>query len=301
MRGNSNSSKITISFLDRYFAYLALIPGMLILAVVIGYTLMQTIYYSFFEVALGETSGVYIGLDNYITIFTNPRFFKIIINTFIFTGGTLLLELLIALPLSIILAQKIKGINILRGIVLIPYLLTPAVVALIWRWVLNDVYGIANWLLLSMNIIEKPIVWLSTKGLTMRVLISVSAWMRIPVVTLILVGGLQTIPNELFEAAKIDGATSLKVFRFIIFPLLIPYILLSLILRTTFAIREFDLVWLLTGGGPVNTTELISSFSYKQAFSLFEAGYASALSVILLLITFCITIVYLRILEKKNI
>ena len=100
------------------------------------------------------------------------------------------------------------------------------------------------------------------------------------------------IPNELFEAAKIDGATSLKVFRFIIFPLLIPYILLSLILRTTFAIREFDLVWLLTGGGPVNTTELISSFSYKQAFSLFEAGYASALSVILLLITFSITFIY---------
>lgn len=284
--------------IDKYFPYLVLIPSTSILVLVVGYPILQTFILSLQEVRLGDLSGYWVGLGNYIWAFSEPRFWNVLVNTLYFTVGTLVIELVVAIPVSLVLSQKFKGVRLFRGIVLLPYLLASVVVATIWKWSLNDVYGVVNWVLMGIGILDEPVSWMTNRGTAMPIIILASAWREIPVVALILVAGLQSIRDEIYEAASIDGTNAWQGFWLITMPLLKPYIFLSLILRTTFAVREFDLVWLITGGGPAGSTELISTFAYKEAFTVFEAGYASALSVILLLFTFSITVVYVKMLMK---
>ncbi len=289
-----------LQFLDRRFAQLAVLPSAVVLLGVVGYPALQTFFLSFQRVRLGETTGPFVGFQNYLTAFWQPQFWNALRNTLLFTAGTLSIELLASIPIALILAKQFRGIAMFRGAVLLPYLLASVVVATIWKWWLHDVVGLMNYVLLSTRVIQKPVVWLATLKLTMVVLILISAWTRISVVTLVLVGGLQTIPEEVHEAAAVDGANRWQHFFRITLPLLIPYILLALILRTTFAMREFDLVWLLTEGGPLGSTDLISTFTYRTAFTVFDAGYASALSFVLLLVTFTLSAAYVWFLARSR-
>jgi ABC-type sugar transport system permease subunit len=292
--------RILLNFLDQHFAHLAVLPSLIVLIGLVGYPAAQTLILSFQRVRLGETTGDFVGLRNYLTAFSQPQFWNALTNTLVFTAGTLSIELLVSIPIALVLARRFRGTALFRGMVLLPYLLASVVVATIWKWWLHDVVGLMNYILVFMSVIRRPVVWLATQKLTMAVLILISAWTRISVVTLVLVGGLQTIPEEVHEAADVDGANRWQhVFR-ITLPLLVPYILLALILRTTFAMREFDLVWLLTEGGPLGSTDLISTFTYRTAFTVFEAGHASALSFVLLAVTFAISMVYVRLLAPSR-
>ena len=289
-----------LKLLDRHFAHLAVLPSLIVLLGIVGYPAAETFILSLQRVRLGETSGTFVGFQNYLTAFSGPRFWNALTNTLVFTAGTLSIELLASIPIALVLAKRFRGIVVFRGAVLLPYLLASVVVATIWKWWLHDFVGLMNYVLLSIRVIQKPVVWLATLKLTMVVLILVSAWTRISVVTLVLVGGLQTIPEEVHEAAAMDGANRWQHFFRITLPLLIPYILLALILRTTFAMREFDLVWLLTEGGPLGSTDLISTFTYRTAFTVFDAGYASALSFVLLLVTFTLSAAYVWFLARSR-
>jgi len=297
-----SAPRALLKFLDRYFAQLAVLPSLVVLLGVIGYPAVQTFILSFQRAQLGETSGPFVGFQNYLTAFSQSQFWNALTNTVMFTAGTLSIEVFVSIPIAVLLAKKFRGVAVFRGMVLLPYLLASVVVATIWKWWLNDIVGLMNYIMLSIGAIRQPVVWLATLKLklTMVVLILISAWTRISVVTLVLVGGLQTIPEEIHEAAAVDGAGPWQHFFRITLPLLTPYILLALILRTTFAMREFDLVWLLTGGGPAGSTDLISTFTYRTAFNVFDAGYASALSFVLLAVTFAISIVYVKLLAAHR-
>jgi len=300
-RGAQIDKKRTFSLpelINKYFPYLALIPSTSILVLIIGYPIYHTFILSFQDVRLGELSGYWIGLGNYIQAFRDPFFWSVLVNTLYFTAGTLGIELLVAIPVSLILSQGFKGVRFFRGMVLLPYLLASVVVATVWSWCLNDIYGIINWVLMEIGILNEPVSWMTNKGTAMPIIILASAWQKFPVSSLILVAGLQSISDEVHEAASMDGANARQRFWRVTMPLLKPYIFLSLILRTTFAMRQFDLVWLMSGGGPAGSTELISTLAYKEGFTVFEAGYASALSVVLLLVTFVITAVHVKMLMK---
>lgn len=291
---------VLLKFLDRHFAHVAVLPSVIVLMGIVGYPAVQTLFLSFQRVRLGESAGRFVGFWNYLHAFLQPQFWNTIKNTLIFTGGTLFFELLFSIPVALALAKRFRGNALFRGAVLLPYLCASVVVATIWKWLLHDTVGLLNYVLLSLGLIKQPLVWLGTLNLTMVVLILISAWTRISVVTLVLVGGLQTIPESVHEAAAVDGAGPWQHFSRITFPLLIPYILLALILRTTFAMREFDLVWLLTEGGPLGSTDLISTFTYRIAFSVFDAGYASTLSVMLLIITFAVSAIYVWFMPRQH-
>jgi len=284
---------------DDHFGPLAVLPSLVVLVGFVGYPAVQTIILSFQRARLGETSGTFIGLNNYVQAFSQHQFWNAMRNTFIFTGGTLSVELLLSIPIALALSRRFRGNALFRGAVLLPYLCASVVVATIWKWWLNDTIGLLNYILVLVRVIKRPLVWLGTVHLTMVVLILISAWTRVSVFTLVLIGGLQTIPEEVHEAAAVDGAGRFQHFFRITLPLLTPYILLALVLRTTFAMREFDLIWLLTEGGPVGSTDLISTYTYRTAFSVFEAGYASALSSILLIVTFAVSAIYLWLMPRR--
>ena len=288
------------ALLDRAFPYLCLIPSSLVLLGIIGYTMVQTVLFSFQDLRLGEMRGIFVGLENYRYMLGERNFFPVIGQTLYFTFGTLTLEFAAALPLALVLFRPFPGAGLLRGLLLVPFLFATVVTASVWKWALNDVAGVVNWILMDLGVIDQKIAWLATHGVAMHVLIFVSAWSRFAVVTLVLVGGLQSIPGELWESAAVEGASGWQTFRFVTLPLLMPFVLLALALRTTFAMREFDLVWLITAGGPAGSTELLSTYTYKWGFTTQDAGLASALSVVLLILTVGVTMIYLRYIERAR-
>ncbi len=286
-------------FLDRRFAHLALLPALFVLFLVIGYSLYHTVSVSFQDISLGRLSGDWVGFGNFSDIFTDYKFWRSFLNTFYFTGGTLILEILVALPVALVLGRLFRGVNIFRGIVLLPFIVAPVVAAGMWRWALDANIGIVNFLLLRLHLIDTTQAWLINEQLAMVFIICASVWIKFPIVSIILVGGLHSIPKELYDASKVDGATAWQCFRFVTLPLIRNFILLALILRIPFALRQFDLVWLITGGGPAGATEVLGTNLYKHAFLFFEGGSAAAMSVILLLLTFAVTVPYVKSMRRR--
>jgi multiple sugar transport system permease protein len=169
-----------------------------------------------------------------------------------------------------------------------------------WKWVLNDTNGALNFILMNLGILKQPLAWLSLPNLTMLVLTQVHAWTTIPFIMVILLAGLQTIPHELYEVAEIDGAGSVQKFRAITIPMLMPSIQSSVMLSTIFAFRTFDIVFTLTGGGPGEQTEMLVTYVYNTAFVFGRLGYAAALSVIMVIISMMIVMLFVKILPARD-
>jgi len=285
--------------IDCHFVYLALLPALFFLFVVVGYSTYRTVFLSLQEASLGRLRGDWVGLNNFVEIFSNPEFWGVMRNTLYFTAGTLVVELLVALPVALALAKPFKGISVFRGIVLLPFMVAPVVTATIWKWSLDGDIGVVNYILLKIHLIGSRQAWLISESLAMPSIIAANVWIKVPVVTLILVGGLQSIPRHLYEASEIDGAGALQRFIFITLPLLRNFILLAFILRVPFALRVFDIIWLTTAGGPAGATDVLGTYLYKQAFYNFESGSAAAVSVILLIVSFALTLPYVKALRRR--
>ncbi|MGQ9632597.1 MAG: carbohydrate ABC transporter permease [bacterium] len=283
------------------FPYLAVFPALLLLITVLAYPSAYSVYISFlrYKIMLLKKGTPFIGFGNYVFMLTDPEFWASLWRTFYFVFWALFWEIILSLGLAIVVAKPLKGIGIIRGIILLPWMIAPAAAAVMWAWLLEGSYGMINHMLLKAGLIKKPIIWLSTVGLSMNVIIWIDIWREVPVITMIFVAGLQGISYELYEAARIDGANAWQQFWNITLPLLKPAILLALILRTMIALRIFDLVFILTGGGPGGTTEVLGTYIYRTAFSGYDLGGAASLSIILLIITLGISIVYIKMLPKE--
>jgi ABC-type sugar transport system permease subunit len=270
-------------------------PCLVILVLVVLYPMVYTLFLSFHQQILTRPwmGTPYVGLANYVGLAQDVLFQKALWQTTVFVVVSLAVEFAVGMGLALLLHEEFIGKNVTRGVVLLPWMLSPVVAAFTWAWMLNDSYGLVNYLLMQTGLIAEPWVWLGDEKLALKAIIAVDAWREIPFVALVLLAGLQSIPPKLYEAARIDGAGSWKAFLYVTLPLLKPSFLVALLMRTMIAIRIFDLVFIMTRGGPASSTEMLATFTYKEAFAKFGMGYAAAGSMVIMLISLAVSLFYI--------
>lgn len=269
-------------------------PAFLVLIIILIYPLGYSFWLTFHHWTMRDfTQGVpWVGLQNYITLFSNPDFISSLRTTFIFVISAIAIEFTLGMGLALLLNRSLWGKGIIRSMILLPMMCTNVVIGLTWRLLFNYEFGIINYYLTQLHL--APIQWLSIPKLAMLSVIIVDVWNTTSFVALMLLAGLQSMPDEPFEAAKIDGASSLQTFVYLTLPLLRQSILVVLLWRMIDTFRIFDVVWLLTAGGPAHGTETVSIYIYNYGFKSFNLGYASAASYIMIFIMLIIAAVLAR-------
>lgn len=285
-----------INFREKTTGWLLLIPALLVLSLVFVYPIARAFWLSFFTENLGtQLQPVFSGIDNYQRMLGDGRFWQTMSNTTLFTLTSVILELLLGLSIALILNQSFQGRGVVRTIAIIPWALPTAVMGLAWVWIFNDQFGVVNDILQRLGLINTGINWLGEPSLAMVALIVADIWKTTPFISIILLAGLQSISQDLYEAHAIDGANYWQSFYQITLPLLMPQILIALLFRFAQAFGIFDLVQVMTGGGPAGATETVSIYIYSTIMRYLDFGYGAALVVVtfLLLILFVIITSYL--------
>ena len=283
------------------FAYLLVAPTIIIITLMLLYPIALNISYGFRDVSpFSGASKEFIGLKNYIDVFNQTAFKVALKNTIIFTVASVVIQFLIGLPLAILYNQNLPGQGIARGLALVPWMIPHVVAALTWVWMLDGSLGIINEILVKLNIIDNYKYWLSDVKFALAAVTLINVWKGIPFNIMVLLAGLQTMPHELYEAASMDGASVWQRFTNITLPLLRPQISVLFILGTIWTFRNFDLIFITTGGGPVHATEILSTLAYKYSFEFFQMGRGAAVSNIMFVILMIFTLVYAYFLEKDT-
>jgi len=274
---------------DRRQAYLLTAPSVIILVSVALFPILAAFWLSLQRMILVFHEQRFVGLDNYAFLLHDARFWTALGNTLYFTFVAVAVELALGLSFALLLDARTPGKGLLRASILIPWAIPTVVSVKLWAWLFNPDYGLlmALWP-------GRDIDWLGVPGYAMHAAILVDVWKTTPFVALLLLAGLQTIPADLYKAAEVDGASKLYAFRAITLPLLKPTIAVTLIFRTLDAFRVFDAIYVLTGGGPANTTETLSIYTYKTLMRAGDFGYGSTLAVITFLCVLLISIGYLK-------
>lgn len=269
-------------------------PAVALLLLSIVFPLGYASQLSFFE---GKT---FIGFGNYIRAFRDKEVWQALGHTVYFTFFSVVAHLVIGLALALLLNSVTKGRTFFRIALLVPWMVAPVVTATTWKWMLNEQYGIINFLLMQIGLIDSPIPWLSNIKLALPAVTVANIWMRFPYVMLMLYSGLQGIPDDLYEAAEVDGANAVQRFFSITLPSLSFIIILTTILDTVYAFRLFDLSNIMTNGGPINASEVLSLYVYRQAFQNLNFNYSSAVAMIMFLITFVFSLVYIKLMNMNR-
>jgi multiple sugar transport system permease protein len=287
----------------RWFPVFLLLPSFIIILIVTGFPLLYSLYVSFTPYELLRPNSLTFqlpkALDNYGILLRDPVFRKALINTVVFLTLTVNLEYILALGLSQLLARVTMGQSILRTLLMVPMMFAPVLVGFQFRWFFNDNLGLVNNLLGALGI--QGHAWLVEEPYGMLSIIIATIWMNLPVMTIILLAGTLSLPQELFEAADVDGASAIQKFRMITIPLLAPFTYIALTLRSLDVGRAFDIVRIMTGGGPGNRTELIWTYVGRLAIDSAKFGLGSAMSWITVIISLGFTIYLFRQLVKSRI
>ena len=285
------------TLLERRYALLGLIligPTVLVFCAVIVYPLISAIYLSLFQIFTPTLEGGFVGLDNYATLLARGEFWSSLLNTVIWTVGTLTLQIVFGVGMALVLHQNIWFRSLARSLILFPYFVSTVVAVLVWKWLFNDLYGILNHLLIVSGLTNVPLDYLGTMPNAMISVILVGAWKYFPFVVIAVLARLQTIPEPLYEAARIDGAGPIARFFDITLPQLRDVLVVIILLRAIWDFKEFDLIYLLTGGGPITATQTLPLLVYKEAFALNQMGMASAYAVVMMAIMLAFMLVYIR-------
>lgn len=291
--------KRTIESIEARDAWIMLMPAIIVLSAVAVYPILRTVWISLHEMVLTDPNSGYpfIGLENYIQILKDQRALEAIIFTLKFTVTTVSLELLIGFAAALIMNKTFSGKGIVRAAILIPWAIPTSVSALMWKFIYNDQYGLFNDILYRIGIIDEYKAWLSTASGSFMALVITDVWKTAPYMALLILAGLQMVPEELYEAAKIDGANILQRFSFVTLPIVKNTVIVALLFRTLDAFRVFDLISVMTGGA--NGTESISIYAYNNLMKFLDFGYGSALSVLIFAVVFIISIIYMKILGDR--
>jgi multiple sugar transport system permease protein len=292
---DSAASPHTFSLQRRYalLGMLLIAPTILIFCAVIVYPLITAIYLSLFSIYTPTLQGDWVGLENFRQMFGSAQFWTALRTNIIWTVGTLTLQLLFGIGTALLLNQNIWFRSLARSLILFPYFVSTVVAVLVWRWMFNDVYGILNHALLAAHIVNMPVDWLGQMPNAMASIILIGAWKYFPFVVIAVLARLQTIPQQLYEAATIDGAGVWGRFWDVTLPQLRDVLVVIVLLRTIWDFKEFDLIYLLTGGGPVTSTQTLPILVYKQAFGLNAMGTASTYAIGMLLVLLTFMLLYL--------
>ena len=288
----------------RWVGYAFVLPAVIYMLVFIGYPIIYNWVISFQDATaytLKDAGRAFIGLTNYQTIFADPTFARSIQHTFIYTIGCLIIQFTLGFALAMFFSKKFTLAKPIRGLVVISWMLPVTVTALVFKFMFSQDSGIINTILMNLHIIDEPVGWLLSGGTAMAVLIIANSWVGIPFNMLLLTTGLNNIPLDVYEAASIDGATKKQQFFMITVPLLKPTIMSTLVLGFVLTFKVVDLVYVMTGGGPVDSTEVLSTYSYTLSFQLFQFGQGAAAACVLFVCLFIVALIYLRTISKSEV
>jgi multiple sugar transport system permease protein len=265
---------------DQTFGALLISPAAAFVFCIAIYPIVRVLWLSLFAQNLGTSlAPKFVKIDNYIRLANDGHFFATVRTTLFFTFVSVAIELVLGLAFALLLNHEFRGRAIARAATLIPWALPTAVLAWAWSWIFNDQFGVLNDLLHRAGILARPIAWLGSGSTALFAVIFADVWKTAPFVMIILLAGLQNIPAELHEAAAIDGASAWKRFRFVTLPLLMPSIMIALLFRAIQSFGIFDLIFVMTGGGPGGATETLAIYTYNTYLRYLDFGYGSAMIV----------------------
>ncbi|MFQ5953755.1 MAG: carbohydrate ABC transporter permease [Kiloniellales bacterium] len=273
------------------WAWLFLAPSLVAAAAVAGWPLLRTASFAFTDARLSELDAArWIGVENFVAILGDPGWWRAVWNTLVFTVASVSLELVLGLAFALMLNARLRGRPALRAVALVPWAVPTIVCAQMWSWMYHDVYGVLNDLLLRLGVIEAPVAWLADPATAMAAVIMTDVWKATPFMTLLLLAGLQIIPDHVYAAARIDGAGPLRILVHITLPLLRPAIVVALIFRSLDAFRVFDLIYVMTSNSRATAT--VSVYARQHLIDFQDVGYGSAASLLVFLLVGLISIGY---------
>ena len=281
-----------------FVTYLYILPILILIGIIFIYPLSQVLISSFYNIRLGAQEGIFVGLDNYRSIFSEPVFWKSVRSSLIWTFGNLILQLIIPLGVAILLNQKLRGMHFARTLILLPWIIPMVALAVSMRWMLLPGIGIFNEIL--KNTIGAQINFLGSQSAAMPTLIILNTWKWLPFGTLLILTALQTIPREVYEAARVDGANFWKQFIYITFPLLGKVIWFMGYLILVWNFNTFDTIWLTTEGGPGHIMQTLTILVYRRAFKVFRLGEGAAIATIGAALLMVMGILYFKFLSPKR-
>lgn len=285
---------------DRNLGIILILPSFILFVGLLLYPLGYGIYISFFSKHLLSKDLAFIGLENYIWLFKNPEFWQALWHSVLWAGSTVSLQIILGTAIALLLHQSYKGRSVARGLVLFPYMIPIVSVVLIWMLMYSALYGVINHLLLKLGLIESPIAWLSSAKSAMISVVLVGLWKFFPFVVITILARLQIIPLDLYEAAKIDGATAWDQFWDITLPQLRDILFIVVLLRTIWMFNNFDVIFLLTGGGPLRATMTLPVMVYEQAFENYMMGRGSTVAVLMLILLIIIMTIYFKAFKQQE-
>jgi ABC-type sugar transport system permease subunit len=282
-------------------AWLLVLPALAIIVLIALVPLLWALWESFHlhDLRMPWRGQPWVGPANYMEALAEARFWQAAGHTAFFIVISVTLELALGLVLALILHRSYRGRGAIRAAALVPWVMPTVVAALVWRFLFESPSGVVNMLATELGFMEQPFVWFIHATAAWVPLVLADVWKTTPFVALLLLAGLQSIDTTLYEAARIDGASPWRQFLYVTLPLLRPALLVALIFRTLDAVRVFDLVYILTGGGPGTATEPLAFYTFHVLFQRLRFGYGAALSVMIFLLTFALALVYIRVLGKE--
>jgi multiple sugar transport system permease protein len=297
-RGRTHSKAVQYAFIA---------PALLLLVAVVGMPMATAVWISLNRVKLTTPdqafmgfATTFVGLANYANVLRNQEVQQALANTAIFTLASVLCSLLLGLGFALLVNQEIRFRTVWRLLLLTPWVVAPVVAAGTWRWIYDPRYGVLNDLVRRIGLASEPIPWLYDPHLALWSVIAANVWLRIPFMMVMLLAGLQAIPIEQYEAASVDGAGSWQRFRYVTLPHLRFVITVACLLEAIWQFKHFDLIQVMTGGGPGHATEVLSTLVYRNSFQFFEFGPASAIGVLMAAILLVVAAVYLRLLRGQG-
>ena len=284
---------------DAKLAAVLIAPSLVLVLGVVAYPLIYSFVMSFGDVEFANIKDYdFVGFTQYIKTFTDPEFIQSIQVSAKFVFSTVAVKLVLGTLIALMLKEKFVGRSLARALIIIPWATPFVVVGLMWKWMLHSKVGVFNFFLLRLGIIEEYIPFLSSKTFAMPCVVLADVWQGTPFFVIIILAGLQTIPEDLYEAAHMDGAGGVKAFFTITLPLIKFPLFISTILGTIFAINSFDLFFVLTKGGPGKITTNATLFDWNNAFKFYHLSYASAISYVILMFSMLVTVGYVFLMRK---
>ena len=293
-------SRLSLEARDRLLGFGLISPAALFFLVLIAYPMLQTIFLSLHKVNTMSLRREFVGFGNYLYMLSEPDFWSSFKTTLIWTVSVLVAQVVLGVGMALLLHGNIIFRSVARGLVLFPYLLPTVVAVLVWQWLFNDLYGFLNYFFVNIGLFERPIAWLSQMPNAMISLVIVGTWKFFPFVVIAVLARLQTIPEPLYEAAKIDGASAWDRLWDITLPQLRGVLIMVILLRSIWDFKDFDVPYLLTGGGPQIGTETLPLLVYKQAFPLLNIGRGATVAVLMLIFMMSFFWLYFRAYRREE-
>lgn len=279
---------------------LLIMPSLILAVAIIVYPFFVILRLSFANVSPFGQIRSFVGWANYANTLADPIFYGALLRTLVWTGAVVGGTVLISVPVALVLQQDFHGRGIARTIIMLPWALSLAMAAILWEWSFNADYGMINAMLRQVGLMAAPVQWMARPETAFPVEIGIGILVSIPFTSTIFQGGLSSIPTDMYEAARIDGASFLQQFRFLTLPLLQPFVSIAVVLNIIHVFNSFPIIWVMTQGGPDNGTHILVTYAYELAFRLGRPGPAAAVSVVMLAIVFAFTALYLRLRREQS-